>query len=486
MRQRSSKSCIRFLLTDLSDNMRKIETTDNNLGERFISIDGQTCDGDGVATLIDEATRQALLPFAGISLSELVRNNPGLIVFPPKVGGNEDGVDDACLFSLPGGKLTTHNIAGVFSVGEGAERVQISIRSRFDKDNPRQYFLMAMLKKVLGLNLLDLPASSGDDCIWDLLPCLLPYYLKCALTQGMFRCYRHFKFNDSEVRGTIDLGRHLGENVPFRGTVAYETREHTDNNAVVHLVRHAIESVARDPVFQDVLSGDEETRKAVAQIRMATPDYVPSAKIKIIGQNIREIRHPYYTNWTDLQRLCLRILRHDPISFNGDGEGIFGIVFDVAWLWEEYLACFLREFTHAQNKRKLYGINLFTNGHRIYPDFYAREMGVVLDAKYKHLERQGYVLDRNDLNQMVTYLHVLPGSLAVLLYPWQKNGPEDQFPGYGEIGELNGHGGRVAKLSVAIPRLQSGQDFQSYTAQLEESMLNIRDRVRQACSKNEL
>ena len=462
--------------------MRRIETTDNNLGERFISIDGQTCDGGDVQ--IDEATRQALLPYAGISLSELARNNPGLLVFPPNVGENEDGVDEECLFSLPGGKLTTHNIAGIFSVGSGLDRVQLSIRSRFDKDNPRHYFLMAMLKKVMGLNLLDMPASSGDDCIWDLLPCLLPYYLRRALNQGLFRCYRRFKFNDSEVHGTIDLGRHLGENVPFRWTVAYETREHTDNNAVVHLVRHAIESVARDPMFRNVLSGDEETRKAVAQIRMATPDYAPLAKTRIIGQNIREIRHPYYTNWTELQRLCLRILRHDPISFNGDGEGIFGIVFDVAWLWEEYLACFLKEFTHAENKRKLYGINLFTNGHRIYPDFYSQEMGVVLDAKYKHLERQGRVLDRNDLNQMVTYLHVLPGRLAVLLYPWQNNESDDRTLSYDGIGELNGHGGRVAKLAVAIPRLQSKQDFQSYTSQLEASMLDIQVQVQQACSKS--
>lgn len=466
--------------------MRKIETTDNNLGERFISIDGKLCDGDEDSSQIDDATRQVLLPYAGIDLAELARDNPGLLVFPPNAGAHEDGVDEACLYSLPGGKLTTHNIAGVFSVGSGTDRVQLSIRSRFDKDNPQQYFLMAMLKKVLGLNLLDLPASKGDDAIWDLLPCLLPYYLKRALGQGMFRCYRHFGFNDSEVRGTIDLGRHLAENIPFRGTVAYETREHTDNNAVVHLVRHAIEAVSRNPIFRNVLNGDEETRKAVAQIRMATPDYAPGAKMRVISRNVREIRHPYYTKWTDLQRLCLRILRHDPISFNGDGEGIFGIVFDVAWLWEEYLACFLKSFTHARNKQKLLGIDLFTDGHKIYPDFYSRDFQVVLDAKYKHLEHQGKALDRNDLNQMVTYLHVLPGKLAVLLYPWQDTVPEDQCPGYDEVGELNGCGGRVAKLSVAIPRLRSGQYLQSYTAQLEVSMLNIGVQIQQVCSMIEL
>lgn len=463
--------------------MHKIETTDNNLGERFISIDGQTCDGDGVVT-IDETIRQTLLPYAGVSLSELARNNPGLLVFPPKVGGNEDGVEEECLYSLPGGKLTTHNIAGVFSVGGSTERVQISIRSRFDKDNPRQYFLMAMLKKVLGLNLLDLPVSSGDADIWDLLPCLLPFYLKRALKQGLFRCYRRFKFNDSEVRGTIDLGRHLNDNIPFRGTVAYETREHTENNAVVHLVRHAVESVSRDPVFRNVLSGDEETRKAVAQVRMATPDYAPSAKMKIIGKNVRGIRHPYYTNWTDLQRLCLRILRHDPISFNGDGEGIYGIVFDVAWLWEEYLACFLKKFTHSQNKKSRLGINLFTSGHKIYPDFYSRD--VILDAKYKHLERQGYALDRNDLNQMVTYLHVLPGRLAVLLYPWQGCQAGDQCPGYCNIGNLNGVGGMVSKLAVHVPAPQSQPDFPSYIGALEKSLSGIQEQVQIERQKVEL
>lgn len=471
--------------------MRKIETTDNNLGERFISIDAVRCNGDEDIPWIDEDMRKVLFPYAGVSLSELVQNNPGLLVFPPNVGENDDGVEGACLYSLPRGRLTTHNIAGIFSVGDGTERVQISIRSRFDKDNPRQYFLMAMLKKVLGLNLLDLPASSGDDCIWDLLPCLLPYYLKRALAQGMFRCYRHFKFNDSEVRGTIDLGRHLGENVPFRGTVAYETREHTDNNVVVHLVRHAIESVARDPVFRDVLSGDEETRKAVAQIRMATPDYLPSAKMKIIGQNIRGIRHPYYTNWTDLQRLCLRILRHDPISFNGDGEGIFGVVFDVAWLWEEYLACCFRDFrlnfTHARNKTGDNGISVFKFGRKdAYPDFYSKEMECVLDAKYKHLENHNP--GRDDVYQMISYIHVLPAQRAILLYPLN----ESECVLGNEIGwdekELCGgeNSGWICKLGFVVPAIaETDVTFERFVGELSDTFGISLKKIQEIVTKRE-
>ena len=44
---------------------------------------------------------------------------------------------------------------------------------------------------------------------------MFPFYLKKALRQGLYKEYHKQNYNDSNVRGTIDINRHLGKNIPF-------------------------------------------------------------------------------------------------------------------------------------------------------------------------------------------------------------------------------------------------------------------------------
>ena len=65
---------------------------------------------------------------------------------------------------------------------------------------------------------------------------------------------------------------------------------------------------------------------------------------------MRDIAHPYYTEYTMLQKICLKILRHENIIFGNKKDKIYGLVFDGAWLWEEYLNTILHEiFIHPEN-----------------------------------------------------------------------------------------------------------------------------------------
>jgi len=62
--------------------------------------------------------------------------------------------------------------------------------------------------------------------------------------------------------------------------------------------------------------------------------------------------HPYYSEYRPLQKLCLQILRREKLSYGQSSERIYGILFDGAWLWEEYLNLTLAKagFTHPENK----------------------------------------------------------------------------------------------------------------------------------------
>jgi 5-methylcytosine-specific restriction endonuclease McrBC regulatory subunit McrC len=121
------------------------------------------------------------------------------------------------------------------------------------------------------------------------------------------------------------------------------------------------------------------------------------------------------------------------MQYSQSNSPVYGILFDGAWLWEEYLATILcdtklaeKQFLHPSNKTGEGGIKLFDNSQndddeiafskcyrRIYPDFY-RKNQIILDAKYKHLEN-GFV--RDDLYQIISYMHTMKILRGGFIFP---------------------------------------------------------------------
>ena len=91
----------------------------------------------------------------------------------------------------------------------------------------------------------------------------------------------------------------------------------------------------------------------------------------MIAENLKPIIHPYYTAYKPLQNLCLSILRHKKIGYGNSKNKAYGILFDGAWLWEEYLATILvpAGFKHPRNKAADGAIKVY-DGNPRYPDFY--------------------------------------------------------------------------------------------------------------------
>ena len=122
------------------------------------------------------------------------------------------------------------------------------------------------------------------------------------------------------------------------------------------------------------------------------------------------------------------ILLHEKIKYDSSDNKIYGIIFDGAWLWEEYLATMLKKngFEHPENKNKNGIIHPFTtkNAGRFYPDFYKPKTGsslkdelaeVIFDAKYKNFDKSNPPAD--DIAQMISYIHVMDSRLGAFIYP---------------------------------------------------------------------
>src|SRR5690606_28301755 len=118
----------------------------------------------------------------------------------------------------------------------------------------------------------------------------------------------------------------------------------------------------------------------------ATPKYERRNRTSIINSNLKPIVHPYFYEYQNLQQICLQILRYEGLKYGEENDKVYGLLFDGAWLWEEYLNTLLHplQFIHPENKTGKNAIYLFQNmkGKR-YPDFLKDDM--VLDAKYKRL-----------------------------------------------------------------------------------------------------
>jgi len=299
---------------------------------------------------------------------------------------------------------------------------------------------------------------SREDKLYQLLMYLFPKYLQVALRKGLYKEYQRFSHNDSHVKGVIDVGNHLKKNLPFTGNIAYTTREFTYDNPLMQLIRHTIEFMKNQKsIGRGVLENLSTSRENVSEIIRVTPSYKLADRAKIIRLNqTKPLRHAYFREYRKLQELCLMILNREKHGLGYQEQKIHGILFDVAWLWEEYVHTLLpKEFIHPRNKDKMDGISVFSNRERkIFPDFYHKELKIVLDAKYKKLELTEKGINREDLFQLISYSYILKAEQAGLVFPSKEKVVDN------EIGKLAGHGALLKKWSIQVPGQAEGyQDF---------------------------
>ena len=372
-----------------------------------------------------------------------------IFIFPNDLKNSPDLDKDQKILETVNQKIKTGNVIGF--LGCGQERLTISSRFSSKSDD---YFLHYLLQKVLNINLTSLDVGlSREERLYQLLIYLFPKYLQAALRKGHYKEYQRFFHNDSHVKGVVDVGNHLKKNLPFTGNVAYTTREFAFDNPIMQLIRHTIEFMKNQKsIGRGVLENLSTSRENVAEIVRVTPSYKIADRAKIIRLNqTKPLRHAYFREYRKLQELCLMILNREEHGLGYQEQKIHGILFDVAWLWEEYVHTLLpREFIHPRNKDRTDGISVFSGGKRkVFPDFYDRERKIVLDAKYKKLELTEKGINRDDLFQLISYAYILKAEKAGLIFP-----SIDQTVS-SEIGKVEGYGVLLKKWSIQIPQKTS-------------------------------
>ncbi|MBS6641017.1 MAG: hypothetical protein KH295_08195 [Clostridiaceae bacterium] len=347
---------------------------------------------------------------ANKTLKQLERE--GVFVFPEQMDESDDLTAEQMILQSVNDYYHSGNVMGF--LGYGNERLVIT--SRF-ADGEKDHFFQYLLNRVMGYpNLVDLMTDANqDNALFHLLVFLFPRYLKAAMRKGVYKTYVQIHYNDSNVKGVIDVARHITRNTPFVGTVAYHQREYSYDNALMELVRHTIEYINLKAFGRKLLAA---VRDEVALVVSATPAYQPYHRAKIAAENRNNpVRHAYYREYRALQRLCLLILQHEQHQMGAGSRQVFGLLFDGAWLWEEYINILIgKHFYHPMNKRGIGAQWLFAQRKGlIYPDFISENTAqrVIADAKYKPMHNIG----NRDYLQMLAYMFRFDAKKGIFFYP---------------------------------------------------------------------
>ena len=352
------------------------------------------------------------------TLEQLERE--GVFVFPEFVIDADDITKEQMILQGINDSYRAGNVMGFLGCGD--ER--LIIESRFSNKG-EDYFFQYLLDRVLDFpNIVDLESDADqNNRLFNFLLFLFPYYLKTAMRKGLFKKYIRHHYNDGNIKGAIDIARHIKKNTPFTGNVAYSQREFSYDNHLMELIRHTIEFIKRKPYGNNLLVRVKDEVKLVVE---ATQNYEPYDRQRVIDTNKKNtVRHAYFREYLALQRLCLLILQHQKHQIGSGSRQIYGILFDGAWLWEEYVSSLIDEaFYHPMNKGGKGAQRLFDgNIGLIYPDFISRDTGsrIIADAKYKPIDNIG----NRDYLQVLAYMFRFDAKEGYYLYP-EVDGADDQ------------------------------------------------------------
>ena len=430
------------------------------------------------------------------TLAQLAKE--GVFVFP-ELKDADDLTKEQMILRSVNNDYWSGNVMGFLGFEKDNIKQRLEIRSRFSTPNgdnaekqgeseSYDYFLLYMLQRVLDIpNIVDLKTNANrEDRLFNWLMFLFPFYLKNAVRKGVYKTYIRRQYNDANVKGAIDVARHVKKNIPFLGKIAYNQREHSSDNYLMKLIRLTIDYIRSKPFGNNLLS---KCRDEIQLITGATPGYAYKDKRKIIDENKKHtVRHAFYHEYRSLQQLCLWILQDEKNLIGHGSQQIFGILFDGAWLWEEYVNSLINQwFYHPMNKSGK-GAQYLFNGSigLIYPDFIGKDVGkmIIADAKYK---RVGNIYG-HDYQQILAYMLRFDAKLGLFIYPYKPDehssdndndhiAPQDKWfvkrelhvnkgSSYTKTENRDNNDWRVIKYGLLIP--DKADSYEAFETQMKE------------------
>lgn len=435
----------------------------------------QIADNNYKGVSIDKSDIENIKQFANKKIKYLKENN----LFILSKNSFKDDIENSDIIELDevNNKIYSNNIMGFI----GYNDTQIKITSRFTPNSDKDYFLHYMLQKVFYSNIFNWEYTTERDYSFDFLIYMFTHFFQKAIRQGIFKSYQNREYNDANVRGVIDINRHVKNNIPFNGKIAYNTREYSYDNNITQLIRHTIEYI--NTKSRGILNINEDIKSGVFQIIEATKRYDKNKRQSIINKNLKKLNHPYFYEYEPLRKICIQILRHEELKYGREENKIYGILFDGAYLWEEYIYTILKDldFLHPRNKEKTDGINLLNKKWTVYPDFYNYNKQIVLDTKYKMLNKDNDKIDGSDKHQIISYVYTLGAKIGGFVYPLENEEFGCECEEIGTVKNNINHIASIYKYGFLIANKKSNEEnfnnIKEFAKEIKTSEDNFKEKI---------
>jgi len=216
---------------------------------------------------------------------------------------------------------------------------------------------------------------------------------KNAFVKGYFRTYHRFEKNDDNVRGTINVSKHIKNNMGLvNGKLSYSYKEKSENNYLNQLIISAYESLKKNHLkeVQSTFDGCLELKNSLEVLKQKI-NYSKTLEHVLISKNITPLSSPYYTEYEELRKICLMILRNEKVSlFSRDGQNkIDGVLVYAPTLWEKFISQHFLDLNYnPQDRIYIYDVNGDKNYKQLtIPDFVIKNdednAYMIIDAKFK-------------------------------------------------------------------------------------------------------
>lgn len=387
---------------------------------------------------------------------------------------NGDNEISPTIFSEFNNEYTAQKYVGILEY----EGNKIVIGSRFDFDNS-QFFLQYVFSKAFDMQgkiFEDMNLFGKSEKTWDiLLVIIFARELKIAMKKGLFRMYRNYKNNDFKVRGQIDIARHIKLNMINSGKVAYNSREYSIDNYYNYLFLSAYDIIDKKypNILKKLLLDDDNVKNGINTLKAKLTNIYKSQDI--LKNTSKKIVHPLYRKYENLRKTSIVILRKMGINaMNNDSTRVTGFVIDMTKLWEQFLEKTMFKKIELNNYTISQESFLILNGKRtIQPDFYWKNKGLVIDAKYKR--SWGLTLNndwqyvREDVFQVLSYILSLKCRIGAVVFPTELNIPfsYDEKLSVFPDGSLNRY---FFRLPYFIKKANSYEEFSKNMA-LQENII---------------
>lgn len=381
-----------------------------------------------------------------------------------------------------------------FDKGESEEGNTEESTKGKEKEREKAYFLAAMLLCLppKDLKRLDMEVNISFDQVMEIL--LLFMYknqLAEASKKGIFRRYQRFENNDSRPHGTIDIARHIRENMGLeRGRIAYHYRELTADNPVNRLILAAYKRLCEKfPGLCEMHIDSDERLSSTLNMLKTELGWSKANVRSIVKENLRPVTHPYFSEYEDLRRTCLRILRDESVSIF-DAEDCFeetdAIYFDITKLWEKYLESQFDRLVARSAFQAQEGDTFLQNlkqggtslNKEAVPDFLFQKGGknvAILDAKFKPdwQDRSPKYLT-GDIDECIRNMVVFWTERTGVIYPDNhEEGSHEVFSIIGKKIRPQAPEHLFDVVKVPVPRIKQNEAFSVWSKELDDGVSGI-------------